>query len=415
MSTTPHQSTQPFDCIIAGGGIGAFFAYALACESCRIALVDAVPTPTVQQKDFDARSLVLSQSSIRILKSLHLWGNLEAEATPIYSIHTSRRGKFGAARMKVTDHGVDMFGAIIELQSLYSTIRQKIDTHPHITNFCPAKVTGLTLERPLNQVHIETADGIHQILSGKLLVAADGTNSFIRKNLGIEVERFQYDHNAIVANVGLHSDHHHQSFERFTEEGPIALLPLRGKRCALVHSVANNRVDEIMNLDDDQYLTHIQKRFGYRLGIFTRMGKRFTFPLERIIAKEQIRPGVVLLGNSAHTLHPVAGQGFNLALRDCATLAEVVKAALEAKQNPGDYAVLQTYLDERSPNQKRIIQLTHSLIQYLSTNNTAFSLATTLGLTTIDKLPPLKKMLTRLSMGLSTPQSQLVRGISLYE
>ena len=410
--TTPPTQT-PYDCIVVGGGLGAFFAYALASPSCKVALIDPIPTPKVAQEDFDSRALALSLSSIHLLKSLNIWDKVAPFATPIQGVHTSRKGRFGATRMKAAEHNLPAFGQVVALQKLYQTIRTLVTDHPQVTVFCPAKVTDFKLARPHNTVTLETQNGETHTLKGALLVGADGTQSFVRTQCNIATEVHDYGQQAILSNIALEHPHQGQAFERFTEAGLLAVLPHGEKRCKVVHCVNPAEAEALLALDDEAYLKILQHTFGYRLGPFLQVGKRVTYPVKRTLAKTQIRPGMVLLGNSAHTIHPVAAQGFNLGLRDMAVLREVVLDALSKGQNPGDASLLQNYVNRTHKNQSHIIQFTHTLLQtYTATHG---ALVTSLGLMALDKFPSLQRHLTKLTLGFSAPASDLLLEASLHD
>jgi 2-octaprenyl-6-methoxyphenol hydroxylase len=260
------------------------------------------------------------------------------------------------------------------------------------------------------QLHAESAPEATSI-TASLVVLADGGRSGLPAQLGISQQRQEYRQSAVIANVAFTRPHHGRAWERFTPKGPLALLPLADyegqHRAALVWTHPDNAVDAIMTLDDDAFLAALQQDFGSRVGRFTRVGKRVVFPLALTTADEQIRPGLVLLGNVAHTLHPVAGQGFNLAMRDCMALAENIIASVADGCNPGDFNRLQAYLDEVSPDQLVTTRFSDYMTRMFSSAGAGMTGVRHLGMACIDLLPPLRNVLSRQAMGMRQSRVRL--------
>jgi 2-octaprenyl-6-methoxyphenol hydroxylase len=250
-------------------------------------------------------------------------------------------------------------------------------------------------------------------LTGRLVVAADGADSPVREQFGIESSVSDYQQTAIVTNITPQLAHNHVAYERFTESGPLALLPMTEQRCAVVWTIASSQVESIMALDDAGFVAALQARFGYRLGRLERVGRRQAWPLRLVQAKETVRERLALVGNAVHTLHPVAGQGFNLGARDIAVLAEVLVDALQAGEDPGSLAVLNRYGEWRHRDHQNVMVFTDGLARLFTLPLPALGLARSAGMLAFDLFPPAKRMLTRMTMGRSGRTPKLARGLPL--
>ena len=246
-------------------------------------------------------------------------------------------------------------------------------------------------------------------------MAADGANSKVRDLVNIATEQWDYKQTAIVANVTLNQDHHFTAYERFTPDGPVALLPLAGHKAALIYTTPNQRRDELLALSDQDFLQEVQQKFGYRLGRLQAISKRFAFPLKLTKAVTQIQPGLVLLGNSAHSLHPIAAQGFNLSLRDAAMLAQLFAEALQQQQPLNDFSLLKDYYRWREQDQKRMLALTDGIHRIFHFNLAPFSWLRDAGLIALEHAPTLKNVFAKHSMGLAGKLPNLSCGLPLVE
>ncbi len=407
--------TRFFDLVIAGGGmVGASLACALQPlvkhRGLRVAVVEAI-SPSLKNKQgcqpgYDARSTALSWESRCIYERFGIWPELAGRATPIRSIHISDQGHFGAARLHAGDQGVEALGYVLENAWLGEVLSSRVRHATDITWLSPAQVVKAKCEsgRMLLQVCSQETE---LEIETTLLVVADGGRSRLCDDLQIAFETQSYGQHAVVANVSLPRSHHHRAYERFTPQGPLALLPLEpdvdgSDRSSLVWSVASETVDEVMALDDDQFLASLQRTFGYRLGHFCKIGKRDYYPLSRQIAREQIRPGLVVVGNAAHRLHPVAGQGFNLALRGVESLVKALSVGMDRGLSLGAPAVLQQYLSQRQGDQARMLGFTDGLVRLFSNQDLLLGLSRDFGLVALDMLPMVKKYLVRRAMGLGS-------------
>lgn len=398
-----------FDVAIIGGGmVGTSLASMLAVSQpqLRIALIEAQPFARADelhyQPGFDARSTALSFGSAKILRELGVWETLKHHITPITQVHVSDRGHFSGGVIDAAAHDLDAVGYVIENAWLGKVLLAHVQVQGSVQCFAPAKVLGIIPQKNSSHVHVKTGEQ-EFFINAALAVVADGGESGVRNALGIATQVREYGQTAIITNVEFSEPHNGVAFERFTDQGPIALLPLgesvNARRSALVWTLPNDQADEIKNASDDAFLAHLQTRFGFRLGKFTRVAKRFSYPLQLVLAEEQIRSHVVLVGNAAHFLHPVAGQGFNLALRDCAGLVETLCIAVAGRQSLGDLSVLQSYLEKQLLDQQLTIEFSDKLVRLFSNNQLPLIALRHLGLLSLESLPLLKEQFIAQTMG----------------
>lgn len=394
-----------FDILIAGGGmVGASLALALAPQGWRIGIIEAVPPRADSQPSYDDRATALAWSSRRILEGLGVWGALVAEATPITQVHTSQRGRLGIARLRAEEFDQAALGYVVPNRVLGRKLSAALEVHDNVRWFCPARVADLAQDADGVTVSLDAEHGSAQ-LQARLLVAADGARSGLRQRLGVEVREHDYGQRAVIVNLTPEIPHGGRAFERFTDDGPIALLPL-GERCDVVCTVAEDKVEDVLALDDAAFQGYLERRFGERLGHLTRPGKRLSYPLRQVQAERQRVGRVLIAGNAAHSLHPVAGQGFNLSLRDVAALAEV----LARVEDPGSEPALDTYLEARHADQRAIGRFTDTLLGVFALPGSLPAHARGLGLLALDLLPGLRQVFGRFTMGLTGKVPKLARG-----
>ncbi len=384
--------------IIGGGLVGASLALALQAEAkqrgWQICLIEPFTPGSGYQPSYDARSTALSFGSQQIYQRLGLWPQISQRAEPIKQIHVSDRGRFAAARLSAEEEGVPALGYVVENAWLGECLWQALDPH------------AVSWRSPAQVVRMQAlADGYRLVLDDgselecNLAIMAEGGRSGLREQLGIDVSTTPYGQSALIANVSPQDAHHGLAFERFTEEGPMALLPLADKRCALVWTRATLEAERLMGLADAAFLTELQQAFGYRLGSLRQVGTRHLYPLALTAAKEQVRKHLVVLGNAAHSLHPIAGQGYNLSLRDTLVLAETL---LESTAPLGDLATLQRYLSRQQSDQQLTVGFSDQVTRLFSTAQPLLATGRNLGLLGLDLLPPAKRWFARQAMGLGT-------------
>jgi 2-octaprenyl-6-methoxyphenol hydroxylase len=416
--------SESFDIVIVGGGlVGASLACALADSGLHIAVVDAASMDADgpgrdSAPRFDERSIALAYGASRIFKGIGVWSLMqEAGLTPIHSIHVSDRQHAGLTRLHREDEAVDALGYIVPMRVMGAALVQRMSQLENVTQYCPASVASIHIMGDGAQVEIESA-GKKQTLETKLVIGADGIHSVVRDAMGVALNAVDYHQHAVIANIATEFAHVNVAYERFTETGPMAVLPLADDasglhRSALVWTVNEKDSNELMSLDEDIFLARLQGRFGNRLGKIIKVGTRSCFPLGLQYAKEQIAERVALIGNAAHTLHPVAGQGFNLGLRDVAVMAQVLTDAQRAGEDIGSLQVLQRYAEWRRRDHRRVVGFTDGLVRLFSNNAPPLVMARNLGLVLADVFPPIKRLITRQAMGLSGKLPRLSRGLKL--
>lgn len=409
------MSDNSHDIVIVGGGmVGASLACALAAGGrfARVALVEGFPLldragPAVYQPSFDARSTALSLSSARFLARLGLWEDVRRHAQPIRRIHVSDRGRFGSTAMDAAEEGLEALGYVVENQWLGNVLHDGLRACANLTLLAPARVDAVRRRADRVIVRAKLAHGGEEReLDAGLAVIADGARSGLAAALGIVAQQQDYGQQALIANVAHRQPHEGRAFERFTDAGPMAMLPLveapdGSARSALVWVQEPGLAEQARTLPEPEFLHRLQQRFGYRLGRLLRVGERHLYPLSLTRATEQARAGIVLLGNAAHALHPVAGQGFNLSLRDVAALAQTLEEACVRGEAPGALAVLERFVVRQRADQDRTIGFSDALPRIFGSGLLPLAAARDLGLIGLDLLPAARSLLVRHATGLA--------------
>ena len=404
-----------YDMVIVGGGlVGASLACALAHAELRIALLEAIPFDESSQPSYDERTVALAYGSRRILDGMGMWKNIADVTMPIKHIHVSQHGRFGGARFHHEEEGVEALGYVVTNRDLGNCLYARLSLQDNVTVHAPTVVNRLAVQRDHVAVGIEqdTRSQPH-IFNARLAVAADGSSSVVRDLVQIRAFRERYDQTAIVCNVTAERHHEYVAYERFTDTGPLALLPMHQGRCALIWTHTDQGADALMALCDSDFRAQLQTQFGYRLGRFLTVGKRHAYPLSLIRAEEVVKPRIALLGNAARSLHPVAGQGFNLALRDVAALAEILTDRIAKTGDPGHPGILNDFASWRRRDFDRTIHLTDGLARIFTNPLLPLSHARCLGLLAMDLFPPLRHAFVRQTMGMSGRLPRLALGIPL--
>lgn len=401
-----------FDVIIVGGGmVGASLAVALAPLPLQIAVIEAFDPRQrgVSQPSYDDRSTAIANGSQQILETIGVWAGMAQEATAISDIHISDRGHFGIGRISAVEEKVPALGYVVPNRAIGRSLWAALESFANIRMFCPARLESLLDRGDSVQVGLTGEDGNTIELHGRLVAAADGAQSVVRKILGIDATVWDYGQTAIISNVTTEKPHRNVAYERFTADGPMAVLPMTEGRSALVWTVPSEQAEEILQLSDRQILDRLQELFGYRLGHWQKIGKRVSYPLSMSKAKQQTRHRVAIIGNAAHGLHPIAGQGFNLSLRDVAGLAEVIAGA----NDPGDPQALEKYCRWRAADQARVMSFTDALVRVFANPLASVRVARNLALLMFDLLPGAKSLLARHTMGRGGDLPRLARGVPL--
>lgn len=402
------------DIVIAGGGmVGISLALALCArlpQSTSVTLVESFPFPdpavdptTQYHPSFDVRSTALSYSSQRIYDGLGIWQKLQERCAPIETIHVSTLGRFGSTLLAAQEQDWAALGYVIENGWLGNVLIQSLYRQDRVALRSPASIVAAVPTEGGVSLQFENSD---DVLDAGLLVVADGAASGLRGALGVSVTEKSYGQHALVANVATAQSHAGCAFERFTDEGPLAMLPLlpgpAGEhRSALVWTLAPEEADHLRKCPDEVFLARLQRRFGYRLGRLLQVGERATYPLALVQAQEQVRRHMVVMGNAAHALHPVAGQGFNLALRDVAALAAEIATGVESGLAPGDPTVLNRYQARQQADQAQTIAFSDQVPGLFMQSDPVLSLGRDLALMGMDILPPIKQAFVRRAAGMA--------------
>lgn len=413
--------------IIGGGLVGASLAVALADSPLRVVLVEAAappastpsralvnpgqivpagaspaapPAPTSLRSDtvsgppWDERCIALNDASQRIFDGYGVWPALRGEAAPILATHISERGRFGTARFAAAEAGLPALGYNAPLRAIGAALAARMAQLPNLTVLQPARLIALQYDAEAARLSIDTADGPRRI-SARLLAAADGARSAVRELLGIAAEQRDYAQHAIVSAVRLSRPHQGVAYERFTPDGPIALIPKPEDAASLVWTTPEPQVQTRLAWSEAEYLAQAQETFGGRLGRFTALGRRWSYPLARVMSAELTAPRTVFIGNAAQSLHPVAAQGFNLGLRDVAELA----AQLREAADPGAPEVLAAYAERRERDRSRVSSLTDLMVRTFSNRLPFLAQARHWGLVAVELAPPLRQAVLKQHLG----------------
>lgn len=397
-----------FDVAVVGGGmVGASFALALAGTRLRVVLIESVLPESRSQPSFDERTTALGNASRRIFQTLGVWDSIAPEASAIRVIHVSDAGRFGFARLDAREQGVEAFGYVAANRIIGSALWNRLAGSPSIERRAPARLEAIDV----GAEHVELTlqrDGGPERVTARLVVAADGADSAVRRAAGIDARVKEYEQVALVANVRADQPHDGTAYERFTPAGPIALLPLADGSFTAVWARSPVEAEDASRLDDEAFRSELQRHFGWRAGRFTRAGRRACYPLRLTRATAVVGRRTVLIGNAAQALHPVAGQGFNLGLRDAAVLAE---ALADAEGDPGAPDGLARFAEDRAQDRRGVIGFTDGLVRLFGDSRPPIGLARNLGLLLFDLAPPAKAALARVSTGFGGRTPRLARGL----
>ncbi len=400
--------------IVGGGMVGLSLAAALRELPLDVVVIEPAPPGGTEAPSFDDRTTALSNGSRRILEGIGAWRRVAPEAAAIERIHVSDRGAFAFARLTAREQGVPALGHTITNRVLGAALDGICATAPRLELRRPARVTAV--EPGVDAVTLTVEGASPGRVEARLVVAADGAKSLVRSAFGIEATVWDYGQLAIIANIEGNRFHGNVAYERFTPDGPIAVLPLPDGRCTVVWTVATDAAPALLALDDAAFLARLQDAFGWRLGRLRRVGQRHAYPLSLTRSARQVAPRAVIIGNAAQGLHPIAGQGFNLGLRDVATLAEVIADELRgrgADADPGAPRVLDRYAEWRRGDRQSVIAFTDGLVRLFGNPLLPLRAARGAGLLLFDLLQPAKDGFARVTMGLAGRLPRLARGVPL--
>jgi 2-octaprenyl-6-methoxyphenol hydroxylase len=385
-----------FDVVIVGGAMsGATLALALNEKShhrLKIAVVEASDGAGEATSGFDSRAIALSHGTVELFKSFSLWSTLYDVATPIKTIHVSDRGHLGRTTISSQEEQLPALGYVVELHAVGLRLEQKLTQAENITLLRPDRVSKI--EQRLEDSLVELQSG--RVLEAKLLVAADGTHSSCCEMLKLHNQVRDFAQTALIANIALQQPHGGQAFERFTSTGPLALLPMSEQRMSLVWCLPAEQAARLRVEDEAQFLHELQNAFGWRLGKFIRVGQRASYPLALHQRESVTSHRFAVIGNAAQTLHPIAGQGFNLGIRDIASLVDEAVCDIE---KIGDYAMLKRYSERRAKDRSATASLTTGLVDLFSNDWLTTRVARNLGLIAANTLSDLKRPLLHRTLG----------------
>jgi 2-octaprenyl-6-methoxyphenol hydroxylase len=388
-----------FDVAIIGGGlVGTSLALMLSAQGRKVLLVEAqISRPAAAR--WDERCIALNAGSRRILEAIGVWARLEPETAAILSTHISERGRFGIARFDAAEAGLPALGYNTPLRAINDTLWQCARESGNVVVACPARVGGIQILKECARVQLESPEAALTRVQARLVIAADGARSAVRELLNIPCRTHDYGQSAIVTAIRTRHAHAGVAYERFLPGGPLAILPkpqdVQGPACSLVWTVPQEALDAQMLLTDAAFIAGAQAEFGERLGAFTALGARQAYPLTRVVSERIQAPRVLLIGNAAQSLHPVAAQGFNLGLRDAATAADLIHNA----DDPGGADVLAEYVRRRTPDRDRVSAFTDGLVRLFSNAVPGLRGVRHLGLLALELESPLRETVLNQNLG----------------
>jgi 2-octaprenyl-6-methoxyphenol hydroxylase len=403
----PLQPLEVDVAVVGGGMVGASLVAGLIGTGVRLLLVEAVPFGASAQPSFDERTTALGNASRRIFEGLSVWDAIAPEAAPIRAIHVSDAGRFGGARLLAGEQGIEAFGYVVPNRRIGTALWGRLTEAAELSLRVPGQVEDVEIRAADVRLKVASA-GRREAVTARLVVAADGAHSRIRSAAGIEALVEDYEQVAVVANVASDAPHGDTAHERFTPAGPLAVLPLADGTLSVIWACRRDDAPRVLGLDEAAWLAELQARFGWRAGRFVRAGRRAAYPLRLTRAASPVATRTVLIGNAAQALHPVAGQGFNLGLRDAAMLAEVIAAS---GSDAGAAALLERFAAWRARDRSGVTRFTDGLVRLFGDERFGVGLLRNLGLLLFDLSPPAKRALARVSLGLGGPVPRLARGL----
>lgn len=392
--------------VVGGGLAGATLAVAAAAAGIEVALIDRLPAKTILKAQFDGRTTALSHGSKQVMDAIGIWNIIGPTAQPILEIRVADGTAPLFLHYDHRDIGADPLGFIVENATLRRALHERAGAFKNLRRIAPAEVARVADAGALARV--ELADG--HVVTAQLVAACDGRNSALRRAAGIECLSWSYRQTALVAIVAHEKPHRGIAVEHFRPAGPFAILPMTGNRSSIVWTERSSRAPGLLALDKKRFRAELQRRFGDFLGSVSLAGPVWSYPLSFNHAKRYTAPRLALVGDAAHAIHPIAGQGLNLGIRDVASLAEIAVDARRLGLDIGTADHLARYERWRRFDAVTMAAVTDGLNRLFSNELRSVAAMRDLGLAAVNRMPGLKKMLMRQAMGASRNLPKLVRG-----
>ncbi len=397
--------------IVGGGMVGATIACALGDTPLKVALVEATPAEREWPADsWDIRVSAITRATQRVFEAVGAWEGMSAmRVSPYRTMHVWDATGKGAIHFDCAELGEPDLGYIVENRVILKALLDRLADLPNVDLLCPAKVKSLHCDP--GEAKLELEDG--QVLRGRVVVGCDGARSWVREQAGIGTTGWMYDQTAVVATIKTSRHHGEAAYQRFMPTGPLAFLPLPEGLSSIVWSTTPEHAAELLALPDSEFLDRLQHAFGDTLGRMESTGPRGGFPLMLQHANRYVGERVVLAGNAAHAIHPLAGQGLNLGVSDAAALAEVLLKARAEGRDIGEYGVLRRYERWRKGDNVAVMAAMDGFKRLFSNDLPPLRLARNLGLRVADAAGPLKRSLMRRALGVTGDLPRLSRGLGL--
>lgn len=399
-----------YDVLIVGGGmVGLTLACALGNSRLRVALIEAKKLPELKSaNDYDLRVSAISRASQQVFTSVGAWPAMQnLRVSPFEHMHVWDATGDGEIHFDAADLGVDVLGHLVENRVVQLALLQQLKTFDNIDFLCPVNIQNIDLQTDKNKVQLD--DG--RIIYAQLLVGADGAQSAVRNAAGINIEQAPYQQKGVVCVVKSKQHHQYTAWQRFLPSGPLAFLPLSDGRCSIVWSADDARADELVAMDAEHFCRELERAFDFTLGSVESVGERAAFPLVRRHAEHYIQQGLALVGDAAHTIHPLAGQGVNLGILDAACLAQVILVADKQKQKFASVHTLRKYERWRRGENTLMMHSMSGLKKLFSNEQMQLSFLRNAGLKMVNQFSPLKNKVMRHAMGLEGDLPEIAKVI----
>jgi len=404
-----HESKQ-YDVVIIGGGmVGLTLACALGQQEFNVAVVEAYEPSDIQAGDeYELRVSAISKSSQQVFKNINAWrGMSQRRASPYQHMHVWDSTGDGKIHFDAADLGVDVLGHIIENRVVQFSLYEQCQQLHTVELLCPQQVKDIHFTQQQSEVVLD--DG--RCITAKLLVGADGANSRVRDSAEISINKSAYEQKGVVAVVKSTMEHKNTAWQRFLPTGPLAFLPLSDGRCSIVWSAENQRADELLSMDDESFCRELESEFDFTLGKVESIGQRAAFPLIRRHANEYVKKGLALIGDAAHTIHPLAGQGVNLGILDAAALAETIVAARSKGQSIYSLNTLRKYERWRRADNSLMMYSMSGFKNLFSNEQSSLSFVRNAGLNLVNSMGPVKHKFMRHALGLEGDLPKMARPV----